>query len=123
MNRDEVNAMTDAELRSVAIILRDHGPIAIAVDREKGIFVGLNNETYYVSLDALEIEPDYCNDIAAALELAKLEPITWSWLARLIDERPGSRRYMIYNVMPKATPKNITSAFILAMTSKEDGDE
>ena len=129
MTRDEVMAMTDEELRIKAAELRGWEYYCRASDitghddrglcgNPPGGWTDANGERE----DCLYELPDYPNDIAAAWELTKFEHKTWSFLARLLDERPGHDRYMIYNVMLKTTPQEIVRAFILAMADKEATD-
>ena len=118
MTRDEVMAMTDEELRIKAAELMGFTEIAAGAFDDLWGYLPENDEGRG---ERTEIA-DYPNDIAAAWELTKFEHKTWSFLARLLDERPGHDRYMIYNVMLKTTPQEIVRAFILAMADKEATD-
>jgi len=124
MTRDEVNAMTDEELRGWAwTIAYTERPYKNLVS-DKG-HANIDNATILV--------PDYPNDIAAAWELIEHNPdYRWAvyeldgggWAATLMKVVGTRGEHCLWDHVSEATEdtaaRAITRAFILAMT--EEGD-
>ena len=124
MNRDEVMALTDAELRGWAWTLAYcNNPIRNMVNMDGE--AEIDNATILV--------PDYPHDIAAAWTLAS-DAVDFAvyfpgsrgvddiWCRMTLRDRECGERSGDFPGDLSA-PRAITRAFVMVMASKEDGDE
>ena len=143
MTRDEVIAMTDAELRIKA------GPLAgwhfhvIRYEETRPASRGWTRSISCDSINDLCDLPDYLHDISAAMELAEIaysyggllfdvgrvhdDPTKWHADFFLLNpvcpgNEPFNELSPFYRMLGGSPEKAITRAFVMAMTSKESDE-